>query len=103
MAACLFNHLISCLPSLPRPPAARCPPSAAGFYPGYYLTFATAAAVAPVEKMFAARIRPRIEGLGKPAAVAYDIATRVGTHCIMNYSVLPFVVSRRVGIAVPST
>jgi hypothetical protein len=65
----------------------------AGFYPGYYLSFATAPLATSVEKELTARVKPRVAALGTAAAAAYDAVGRVIVSLTMNYTIMPFVVS----------
>jgi len=66
-----------------------------GFYPGYYLSFMTAAFVTQVARNIRRTIRPRFmeddEKTPKPTKVYYDIACTITTTMILNYTMAAFV------------
>jgi MBOAT, membrane-bound O-acyltransferase family len=65
-----------------------------GFYPGYYVSFLSAAILTMCEKEIKAKITPRVVALNnKGVNAAYDLLCRLVVFFMMNYNIMPFVVS----------
>lgn len=61
-----------------------------GFYPGYYITFATGALVVSAARVARSRLRHRFQGRAWSRDV-YDVLTCFTTRFFMGYATFPFV------------
>uniref|UniRef100_A0A4P6D767 Putative membrane protein n=1 Tax=Rhodnius prolixus TaxID=13249 RepID=A0A4P6D767_RHOPR len=61
-----------------------------GFYPGYYLTFATGALFTVAARSIRSNLRPHFQS-SRPKKIFYDILTVAGTRLVMGYLTFSFV------------
>eukprot|EP00753_Platysulcus_tardus_P001830 PLAT11587.1.p3 GENE.PLAT11587.1~~PLAT11587.1.p3 ORF type:complete len:507 (-),score=269.42 PLAT11587.1:2069-3589(-) len=67
-----------------------------GFYPGYYITFISGAAITTLARHLRRRLRFRFvtkkdgKEVAKPTKMVYDFITWIGTSFALNYITMPF-------------